>query len=165
MSLHFEVFSVIIRNNTGSQGPIEKSTSPGPWVWTGLDQPNAPTPSVSNSSYRAGAAFFFPSSRHHPPFAALRAAYLSPVLSASAMAQPAFLSSLRSRLRAPSSPYPRLQPSRGYHVELGAREKAVSPPPSPLSPRFGTPITRSCAGLGLLVAVSGLALVRSRFFV
>ncbi|KAG2643240.1 succinate dehydrogenase subunit 7, mitochondrial-like isoform X1 [Panicum virgatum] len=32
------------------------------------------------------------------------------------MAQPAFLSSLRSH---------RLQPSRGYHVELGAREKAL----------------------------------------
>ncbi|TVU09436.1 hypothetical protein EJB05_42908 [Eragrostis curvula] len=43
------------------------------------------------------------------------------------MAQPAFLSSLRSRLRspAPPSPHPRLQPSRCYHVELGAREKAL----------------------------------------
>ncbi|GJN34099.1 hypothetical protein PR202_gb22738 [Eleusine coracana subsp. coracana] len=43
------------------------------------------------------------------------------------MAQPAFLSSLRSRLRspAPPSPHSRHQPSRGYHVELGAREKAL----------------------------------------
>jgi hypothetical protein len=67
---------------------------------------------------------------------------LSPALSASTMPQPAFLSSLRSP--APASPQPSLQPSRGYHVELGAREKAVSPPPlNPIlfpSPRFGTPI-------------------------
>ncbi|CAD6219474.1 unnamed protein product [Miscanthus lutarioriparius] len=43
------------------------------------------------------------------------------------MAQPAFLSSLGSRLRsAPPPPqHHRLQPSRGYHVELGAREKAL----------------------------------------
>ncbi|EER98845.1 hypothetical protein BDA96_02G201800 [Sorghum bicolor] len=42
------------------------------------------------------------------------------------MAQPAFLSSLRSRLRsAPPPPHHRLQPSRGYHAELGAREKAL----------------------------------------
>ncbi|KAF8657613.1 hypothetical protein HU200_059760 [Digitaria exilis] len=42
------------------------------------------------------------------------------------MAQPTFLSSLRSRLRpAPPTPHHRLQPSRGYHVELGAREKAL----------------------------------------
>jgi hypothetical protein len=83
---------------------------------------------------------------------------LSPALSASTMPQPAFLSSLRSP--APASPQPSLQPSRGYHVELGAREKAVSPPPlNPIlfpSPRFGTPISRSCYGLGLLVADSGL---------
>ncbi|CAN6174199.1 unnamed protein product, partial [Urochloa humidicola] len=47
-------------------------------------------------------------------------------LSASAMAQPTFLSSLRSRLRtARPTPHHRLQPSRGYHVELGAREKAL----------------------------------------
>ncbi|CAN6195802.1 unnamed protein product, partial [Urochloa humidicola] len=50
-------------------------------------------------------------------------------LSASAMAQPTFLSSLRSRLRTAPPPTPtphhRLQPSRGYHVELGAREKAL----------------------------------------
>ncbi|OEL23943.1 hypothetical protein BAE44_0015037 [Dichanthelium oligosanthes] len=43
------------------------------------------------------------------------------------MAQPAFLSSLRSCLRSapPPTPHHRLQPSRGYHVELGAREKAL----------------------------------------
>ncbi|CAL5074484.1 unnamed protein product [Urochloa decumbens] len=42
------------------------------------------------------------------------------------MAQPTFLSSLRSRLRTtPPPPHHRLQPSRGYHVELGAREKAL----------------------------------------
>ncbi|ONM54760.1 Succinate dehydrogenase subunit 7A mitochondrial [Zea mays] len=42
------------------------------------------------------------------------------------MAQPVFLSSLRSRLcSAPPSPHHHLQPSRGYHVELGAREKAL----------------------------------------
>ncbi|KAL6655648.1 hypothetical protein ACP70R_006474 [Stipagrostis hirtigluma subsp. patula] len=42
------------------------------------------------------------------------------------MAQPAILSSLRSRLRSPPQPQrPHLQPSRGYHVELGAREKAL----------------------------------------
>ncbi|CAN6210606.1 unnamed protein product, partial [Urochloa humidicola] len=49
-------------------------------------------------------------------------------LSASAMAQPTLLSSLRSRLRTappPPPPHHRLQPSRGYHVELGAREKAL----------------------------------------
>ncbi|XP_062193863.1 succinate dehydrogenase subunit 7, mitochondrial-like [Phragmites australis] len=40
--------------------------------------------------------------------------------------QPAFLSTLRSSLRSPLPPsHPRLQPSRGYHVELGAREKAL----------------------------------------
>uniref|UniRef100_J3MX49 Succinate dehydrogenase subunit 7, mitochondrial n=1 Tax=Oryza brachyantha TaxID=4533 RepID=J3MX49_ORYBR len=43
------------------------------------------------------------------------------------MAQPAFLSSLRSRLRSPPppAPLPHLQPRRGFHVELGAREKAL----------------------------------------
>ncbi|NP_001132723.1 Succinate dehydrogenase subunit 7, mitochondrial-like [Zea mays] len=43
------------------------------------------------------------------------------------MAQPAFLSSLRSRLGSAPPPPPnhRLQPRRGYHVELGAREKAL----------------------------------------
>ncbi|KAK1630568.1 hypothetical protein QYE76_004883 [Lolium multiflorum] len=40
------------------------------------------------------------------------------------MAQPAFLSSLRSRLRTPPPP-PHVQPRRAYHVELGAREKAL----------------------------------------
>lgn len=50
----------------------------------------------------------------------------------SAMAQPAFLSSLRSRLGSAPPPPPnhRLQPRRGYHVELGAREKAVSASPN-----------------------------------
>ncbi|KAL5201467.1 hypothetical protein ABZP36_035821 [Zizania latifolia] len=43
------------------------------------------------------------------------------------MAQPAFLSSLRSRLRSlqPQAPLSHLQPRRGFHVELGAREKAL----------------------------------------
>ncbi|KAJ1289543.1 hypothetical protein BS78_02G172500 [Paspalum vaginatum] len=42
------------------------------------------------------------------------------------MAQPGLLSSLRSRLRsAPPPPHHRLHPCRGYHVELGAREKAL----------------------------------------
>ncbi|XP_047047667.1 succinate dehydrogenase subunit 7, mitochondrial-like [Lolium rigidum] len=40
------------------------------------------------------------------------------------MAQPAFLFSLRSRLRTPPPP-PHVQPRRAYHVELGAREKAL----------------------------------------
>uniref|UniRef100_A0A0E0M3S6 Succinate dehydrogenase subunit 7, mitochondrial n=1 Tax=Oryza punctata TaxID=4537 RepID=A0A0E0M3S6_ORYPU len=45
------------------------------------------------------------------------------------MAQPAFLSSLRSRLRSPQPQLPALPhlrpPCRGFHVELGAREKAL----------------------------------------
>uniref|UniRef100_A0A0E0M0R3 Succinate dehydrogenase subunit 7, mitochondrial n=1 Tax=Oryza punctata TaxID=4537 RepID=A0A0E0M0R3_ORYPU len=45
------------------------------------------------------------------------------------MAQPAFLSSLRSRLRSPQAQAPALPhlqaPRRGFHVELGAREKAL----------------------------------------
>ena len=45
------------------------------------------------------------------------------------MAQPAFLSSLRSRLRSPQPQAPALPhlqaPRRGVHVELGAREKAL----------------------------------------
>ncbi|XP_052167213.1 succinate dehydrogenase subunit 7, mitochondrial [Oryza glaberrima] len=45
------------------------------------------------------------------------------------MAQPAFLSALRSRLRSPQPQAPALPhlqpPRRGFHVELGAREKAL----------------------------------------
>ncbi|KQJ90112.1 succinate dehydrogenase subunit 7, mitochondrial [Brachypodium distachyon] len=41
------------------------------------------------------------------------------------MAQPTFLSSLRSRFRSTQPQLPHLQPRRGYHVELGAREKAL----------------------------------------
>ncbi|KAL5205510.1 hypothetical protein ABZP36_033719 [Zizania latifolia] len=43
------------------------------------------------------------------------------------MAQSAFLSSLRSSLRSPQPQalLPHLQPRRGFHVELGAREKAL----------------------------------------
>ncbi|KAF0915381.1 hypothetical protein E2562_035940 [Oryza meyeriana var. granulata] len=45
------------------------------------------------------------------------------------MAQPAFLSSLRSCLRSPQlqapAPLSHLQPRRGFHVDLGAREKAL----------------------------------------
>uniref|UniRef100_A0A0D9XDB4 Succinate dehydrogenase subunit 7, mitochondrial n=1 Tax=Leersia perrieri TaxID=77586 RepID=A0A0D9XDB4_9ORYZ len=48
------------------------------------------------------------------------------------MAQPTFLSSLRSRLRSPQAqappppPLPHLQtPRRGFHVELSAREKSL----------------------------------------
>ncbi|EMS61977.1 hypothetical protein TRIUR3_24491 [Triticum urartu] len=40
------------------------------------------------------------------------------------MAQHGFLSSLRSHLRSPPPPS-HTQPRRGYHVELGAREKAL----------------------------------------
>ncbi|KAG8056631.1 hypothetical protein GUJ93_ZPchr0002g25095 [Zizania palustris] len=60
-----------------------------------------------------------------PPVPSWRS--LQPPAAASAMAQPAFLSSLRSRLRSlqPQAPLPHLQPRRGFHVELGAREKAL----------------------------------------
>ncbi|KAF7058778.1 hypothetical protein CFC21_065766 [Triticum aestivum] len=40
------------------------------------------------------------------------------------MAQHGFLSSLRSHLRSPPPPS-HTQPRRGYHVELGAREKSL----------------------------------------